>query len=50
MRQELLKLQWRLGVPVILITDDPEDVAALAQTVVVYESGRIRRGGAPGRQ
>jgi molybdate transport system ATP-binding protein len=43
MRQELLKLQWRFGVPLILITADPEDVAALAQTVVVYESGRIRR-------
>jgi molybdate transport system ATP-binding protein len=43
MRQELLRLQWRFGVPVILITADPEDVAALAQTVVVYESGRIRR-------
>jgi molybdate transport system ATP-binding protein len=41
MRQELLKVQARFQVPVILITHDPEDVAALAQTVVVYEIGRI---------
>jgi molybdate transport system ATP-binding protein len=43
MRRELLKVQARFRIPVILITHDPEDVAALAQTVVVYESGRIRR-------
>jgi ABC-type sulfate/molybdate transport systems ATPase subunit len=28
---------------VILITHDPEDVAALAETVVVYEAGRVRQ-------
>jgi ABC-type sulfate/molybdate transport systems ATPase subunit len=27
----------------MLITHDPEDVAALAQTVVVYDTGRIQR-------
>ncbi len=43
MRQELLKVQERFNIPVILITHDPEDVAALAQTVVVYEAGRIRQ-------
>jgi molybdate transport system ATP-binding protein len=43
MRQELLKVQVRFRVPVILITHDPEDVAALAQTVVVYDEGRISR-------
>ncbi|MGO8762851.1 MAG: sulfate/molybdate ABC transporter ATP-binding protein [Desulfobaccales bacterium] len=41
MRRELLKVQERFKVPVILITHDPEDVAALAQTVVVYDIGRI---------
>ncbi len=41
MRRELLKVQARFKVPVILITHDPEDVAALAQTVVVYDTGRI---------
>ena len=43
MRQELLKVQEHFNLPVILITHDPEDVAALAQTVVVYDAGRIRR-------
>jgi molybdate transport system ATP-binding protein len=43
MRQELLKVQERFNLPVILITHDPEDVAALAQIVVVYDAGRIRQ-------
>ncbi len=43
MRRELLKVQARFKIPVILITHDPEDVAALAQTVVVYDAGRIRQ-------
>jgi molybdate transport system ATP-binding protein len=42
-RQELLRLQERFNLPVVLITHDPEDVAALAQTVVVYDSGRVSR-------
>jgi molybdate transport system ATP-binding protein len=41
MRQELLRVQERFNIPVIVITHDPEDVAALAQTVVVYEAGRV---------
>ena len=41
MRQELLKVQERFNLPVILITHDPQDVAALAETVVVYEHGRV---------
>lgn len=41
MRRELLKIQERFTIPMILITHDPEDVAALAQTVVVYEHGRV---------
>jgi molybdate transport system ATP-binding protein len=43
MRRELLKVQARFKVPVILITHDPEDVAVLAETVVVYEAGRINQ-------
>jgi molybdate transport system ATP-binding protein len=43
MRQELLKVQERFNLPVILITHDPEDVKALAQTIVVYDTGRIRQ-------
>jgi molybdate transport system ATP-binding protein len=43
MRQELLKIQAHFSIPVILITHDPEDVAALARTVVVYEHGRVSK-------
>jgi molybdate transport system ATP-binding protein len=43
MREELLKVQEHFSLPVILITHDPEDVAALAQTVVVYDAGKIRQ-------
>ena len=43
MRQELLKMKERFTIPVILITHDPEDVAALAETVVVYEPGRVSK-------
>jgi molybdate transport system ATP-binding protein len=43
MRQELLKIKDRFTIPVILITHDPEDVAALAKTVVVYEHGRVSK-------
>jgi molybdate transport system ATP-binding protein len=43
MRRELLKVRERFNLPVILITHDPEDVAALAQTVVVFDAGRVRR-------
>ena len=43
MRQELLRIKERFAIPVILITHDPEDVAALAETVVVYENGRVKQ-------
>jgi molybdate transport system ATP-binding protein len=43
MRQELLKIKERFAIPVMLITHDPEDVAALAETLVVYDHGRVRR-------
>jgi len=43
MRQELLKIKERFAIPVILITHDPQDVAALAETVVVYEHGRVSK-------
>jgi molybdate transport system ATP-binding protein len=43
MRQELLKIKERFAIPVMLITHDPEDVAALTGTLVVFDAGRIRR-------
>ena len=41
MRQELLKIKDRFAIPVMLITHDPDDVAALAETLVVYDQGRV---------
>ncbi len=41
MRRELLRIKERFTIPVVLITHDPEDVAVLAETVVVYEHGRV---------
>jgi molybdate transport system ATP-binding protein len=41
LRQTLLTIQAHFGIPVILITHDPEDVAALAQTLVVFDTGRV---------
>ena len=41
LRQELLKVQVHFHIPVIIITHDPADVAALAKTIVVYEHGRV---------
>jgi molybdate transport system ATP-binding protein len=43
MRRLLLEVQARFHLPIILITHDPEDVATLAQTLVVYEMGRCCR-------
>lgn len=43
MRQELLKIKERFAIPVMLITHDPDDVAALAETLVVFDYGRVRQ-------
>jgi len=42
-RRELLDLQVRFAVPMIVITHDPADVEALAQNVVVFDHGRVAR-------
>jgi len=43
----LERLPERTGVPVFLVTHDPLEVLALAQEVLVIESGRIVQQGAP---
>ncbi|MEW6387466.1 MAG: ATP-binding cassette domain-containing protein [Thermodesulfobacteriota bacterium] len=55
MRRELLNLQEQFQIPIMVITHDPEDVAVLSQTLVVYEAGRVNQivsapwlGGQPG--
>jgi len=42
-RQQLLGVQARFRVPMIIITHDPADVDALAENLVVFEHGRVRQ-------
>ncbi|MEZ4525386.1 MAG: ATP-binding cassette domain-containing protein [Desulfobacterales bacterium] len=42
LRNGLLEIQSRFQVPVIMITHDPEDIDAFAETLVVYETGQVR--------
>ena len=39
-RRELVALQRRFSVPMIVITHDPADVEAMAETILVYSNGR----------
>jgi molybdate transport system ATP-binding protein len=41
LRKELGELQKRFHVPMIMITHDPEDIRAFAETLVTYEEGRV---------
>ncbi len=41
MRNELLAWRARFDVPMVLITHDPDDVAALASQVLIYRDGRV---------
>lgn len=41
LREELLNIQAKFGIPVIMITHDPEDIQVLARTLVVYDRGRV---------
>lgn len=41
MRHELLRFQERFSVPMLVITHDPDDVATLAQDVIVLREGRV---------
>lgn len=43
MRQELLAIRTHFNIPMIIITHDPDDVAAFAQAVFIVEQGRIVR-------
>ncbi len=41
LRNELLAIQTRFKVPVIMITHDPEDIRAFAETLVTYDAGQV---------
>jgi molybdate transport system ATP-binding protein len=43
MREELLRTQWLFKVPMLVITHDPQDVAALAKGLVVLRKGKVER-------
>jgi molybdate transport system ATP-binding protein len=43
MRQELLNTQWLFQVPLLVITHDPQDVAALAEHLVLLSRGTVQR-------
>ncbi|HZP91297.1 MAG TPA: ATP-binding cassette domain-containing protein [Burkholderiales bacterium] len=43
MRGELLSTQWLFQIPMLVISHDPEDVAALASHVVVFDAGQVVR-------
>jgi molybdate transport system ATP-binding protein len=43
MRQELLNTQWLFQVPLLVITHDPQDVAALAENLVLLRGGKVQR-------
>ena len=43
MRDELLNTQWLFKVPMLVITHDPDDVAALAESLLVLSDGRTLR-------
>lgn len=41
MREELIQIQERFNMPMVMITHDLEDVKALADTLVVYQPGSV---------
>lgn len=43
MRQELQNTQWLFQVPLLLITHDPQDVAALAERLFLMQRGGVQR-------
>ena len=45
LRSDLIALQRRLGIPMVLITHDPDDLAQCAQAVVVLREGSVVEAG-----
>jgi molybdate transport system ATP-binding protein len=42
LRKELARIQSAFNIPVIMVTHDPADISAFAETLVVYETGQVR--------
>jgi molybdate transport system ATP-binding protein len=45
MRHQMLEWQRRFGIPMVVITHDPDDVATLADEVIVFREGKVVRTG-----
>lgn len=45
MRHQLLEWREQFGIPIVVITHDPDDVATLADEVIVFRDGRVVRTG-----
>lgn len=43
LRNSLLEIQSQFCVPVVIITHDPDDIKVFAETLVVYEAGRVKK-------
>ncbi len=41
MREELVNTQWLFGVPIVIISHDPQDVVALAENLIVFKDGTV---------
>ena len=42
LREELVKIRHTFDLPMVMVTHDPEDIRVFAETLVVYEAGRVR--------
>jgi len=42
LREELARIRCSFEIPVIMVTHDPEDIRAFAETLVIYDVGRVR--------
>jgi len=44
LREELARIRCSFDIPVVMVTHEPEDIRAVAVTLVFYEIGRVREG------
>ena len=42
LREELARIRCSFDIPVVMVTHDPEDIRAFAETLVIYEIGGVR--------
>ena len=42
LRKELARIRASLGIPVVMVSHDPEDIRTFARTLVTYETGQVR--------